>query len=99
MDIWTIAMQLSVVLAGLAAGGTFVVPTIKRLKALFKTTGWQTNVLVGVFATLFTLAVAVVEGTLAPGTVNPESWGFLVLAIVAQAEVRYRQLQDDLTEE
>jgi hypothetical protein len=98
-NLWPVIIQLSVVLAGLAAGGTFVVPAIKRLKVLFKTSGWKTNVLVGAFAVLITLAVAVVEGTLSPGTINPESWGMLVIAIVGQAEIRYRQIQDDLEDE
>lgn len=96
MDIWAVASQVSVVLAGLAAGGTFTVPAIRWLKAKLKTNGWQTQLLVVIFATLITLATSVVEGVIAPGTVNPQTWGAMVLAIAFQAEARYNQINSDL---
>lgn len=96
---WNFVVQLSVILAGLAAGGTFSVTVINYLKSLLKISGGQTLVLVAVFAVLLTVSASVLEGTLAPGTVSPETWGITVLAIIQQATTRYRQIKDDLETE
>ena len=93
---WQVVTQVSVVVAGLAAGGTFTVPVIRWIKSRLNTNGMWTNVLVWAFAVLVTLAIYIAEGSLAPGSVSPETWGLLVLAIVGQAEVRYRQIKDEL---
>jgi hypothetical protein len=99
MDVaWDVLLQVSTVIVGLAAGQLFTVPLVRRLKALLGTTGQQTNVLVWVVALVLTLASAVVEGVLAPGTIDASTWGLVVLSIVKQAETRYRQLKDDLQE-
>lgn len=96
INIFEALMQVSIVLVGLASGGTFVVPTITWLKNRFGTDGGQTLFLVGLFATLLTVATAVVEGQLAPGTVTPQTWGAMLLAIMYQANTRYLQIKRDL---
>lgn len=93
---WQVVTQVSIVVAGLAAGGTVTVPVIRFLKAKLKTTGMATNVLVWVFAVVTTLSVAVAEGSIGPGTVTPTGWGLMLLAMIGQAEVRFRQLKDEL---
>jgi len=99
MDIWEFAMQLSVVLVGLLAGGTFTVPAINWLKEKLGTTGGQTLAIVAAFALVITLATAVVEGIVAPGTINSQTWGAVLLSIMFMADVRYRQLKSEIEAE
>lgn len=98
-DYWEFAMQLSVVLVGLLVGGTFTVPAINWLKMRLGTSGGGTLIIVAIFAAVITLATAVVEGFIAPGTINPQTWGAMLLAIILQANARYRQLKDELNED
>lgn len=95
-DFWQFAMQLSVVLVGLLVGGSFTVPVINWIKIRIGTSGGQTMVVVAVFAFVITAATAVVEGFIAPGTINPQTWGAMLLAIILQANARYRQLKDEI---
>ena len=100
--LWSILTQISIVISGLAAGGLVTVETINWLKNNLKlpngkpiTGGW-TLVLLGLWATLLTVATSIVSEQLAPGLITSNTWGTMLLGIIVQASIRYRQLKDDL---
>lgn len=96
--IWAALTQISMILVGLFAGGTFTVPSVNWLKEKL---GWEDGLvyaLVAGFAVVLTVAANIVEGVIAPGTVTPETWGAMVLAIIVQSSQRYHQLKRNAEE-
>lgn len=94
-DVWMVIMQLSIVIVGLFSGGKFTVPVVKWIKGKLGTNGGWTMVVLAAFATALTLAISVVEQKIAPGTIRPDTWGAMLLAIIVQATIRYNQLKED----
>lgn len=95
-EFWNVLMQISIVVVGLVAGGTFVVPSINWLKQKLNLSGERTLWLVGAVATIITVSGAIVDGVLTQSTVTPTTWGAVLLAIILNSQIRYRQLKDDL---
>ena len=78
-DVWMVIMQLSIVIVGLFSGGKFTVPVVKWIKGKLGTNGGWTMVV----------------QKIAPGTIRPDTWGAMLLAIIVQATIRYNQLKED----
>jgi hypothetical protein len=58
--------------------------------------GGQTLALVAVVAGVLAAATAVLEGVLTPGSIAPETFGYVFLLIFGMAQARYRQIKDEL---
>lgn len=92
---WQIAGQIAIIVLGLV-GGAATVPVVRYLKDELHTNGAQTIALAAGVSLVLTLASAVVEGVLAPGTVTGANFGVVFLALFVSGQVRYRQIRDDL---
>lgn len=93
--IWQIVYQVAVVVVALLAGGASV-ELIRWLKAVLKTNGGQTQILVMVVAVLLTLATMVAEAAIAPGMVTAENFGMIMVAVIMASQARYRMLKDEI---
>lgn len=92
---WNIILQLAVIVMALL-GGAATVPVIGWLKSRLGTTGGQTIALAVAVTALLTVAAAILDGSIAPGTIGPDNFGVVFVALFVAGQVRYRQLRDQI---
>jgi hypothetical protein len=92
---WNIMVQIAVVVVALL-GGAATVPVVKWMKNALNTSGWQTIALAAGVALILTMAVAVLDGVIAPGTVTEANFGAVFVTLFVAGQVRYRQLRDEM---
>ncbi len=94
-NVWTLTVQVSIILVALFGGGRATVALVKRLKGWLGTNGVWTQVLAAAVSVVLGLAALIAEGRLSPDTVGVDNLSVWVLMIFAASQAIYRRLVDE----
>lgn len=95
VDIWTVVIQVAIILVTLFGGGTATVQLVRWLKQALGTHGIKTQVVAAIVSVTLGLAGLIVEGQIAPDTVGLENLSVWGLAIFFASQSIYRMLKDE----